>query len=461
MDTTSHFSKIFSRLCATNIVMISFFSNAFATDTTDKQLLSQKHKHKLSDSFHETEQITPKIKVQKIINSNVKRKNTHKKQESTNTSLIRLAPILIQEAAPIPVIDSIDQPISMPFQISDLHEFLNKRIIGQNDAMLSLSTAIHSHYLGVKINTKIAKFHTESTAKGYIPIQKKNILLIGHEGSGKTDCLSHIKDFLQQYHNDPDFNFPIITQNHTSIDPLEAINMSLLRAAAKSINAQEGMEKALILIDDMDQQIFSHNTEKNPEVASGIQEIWAPILQGATLNITIPNENGTPDDAKFSFKMNTQNMLFIATGRFKTSTANLQLHDDSDLENFGFIPEFINSFQHRALLNQFNTKMLTQIINKSDIPFMKSATTFLKLGYDITLAFEADALREIAGIAIKGDNCVHSLKLTVDRLIEPILRRAPTLRGQTLTISKADVDALPRIKSKREKFDEKFPGYVS
>jgi ATP-dependent Clp protease ATP-binding subunit ClpX len=467
MHITSHFSKAFLFSCVTSLVTASFLEKTHASHLTDTESTIVSKRQNLTSVLPYAPKTQPKRRKSETAEKlTLKLKNPSKKRKSAANPLIEATSADKHLAISAPA-DSFDQPITMPFEINDLHRYLNERILGQNEAMLSLAASIHTHYLSVKINRKITKFNTESTSKGYIPIRKKNILLIGQEGCGKTECVGYIHDFLKQYSRDKDFDFPIVTQSYTSGNPEELIKQTMFDALISSEGDLERTERSLIFIDDIDRQLFSHNSDKRPSAADDIQESWASVLKGTALSIKLPSGKDAEDDESdqgegINVRFNTHNMLFIAAGRFKTNThTNLQSHDDNDLEHYGFTSKFIETFQNRILFNQFNTRMLTDIISKPDIPFMRQATTLLKAGYNITLDFDPEALRELAGIAIKGGKCVQALQSTVDRLIDPILKRAPTLRGQTLTISKTDVDALPRIKSKREKFDDKFPGYIS
>ncbi|MDP3372281.1 MAG: AAA family ATPase [Candidatus Paracaedibacteraceae bacterium] len=421
MRKTLHFPKVFLFLCLISLIMAIFIKNTIASQFKNTEDL---------ESF-ENKNIT------QISSIKQKRKRTR-----------------------IHDINSVDQPIVMPFEINDLHQYLNERIIGQNEAMLSLAISIHTHYLSAKINAKMIKLAKKNSSHKHYPLQKNNILLIGQEGCGKTECVGYIYDFLKQYSGDQDFNFPFVRCNNTSTNSEEFAKEIILNSLVLSKANIKKAEHALVFIDDIDQKLFSHNPGKGEDASHQIQKTWAPIIKGATITNEIPSSKDEKSDD--IFKLNTHNMLFIAAGRFKTNTdANLQSYDDNDLEEYGFTSEFTDVFQSRVLFNQFNTKMLIQIIRNPDTPFINQTMTFLQEGYGITLEFSPEIFQELAKIAIKSNRCVQALQTTVNKLLENILKNAPKLRGQALIISKADIDALPRIKSKRERFEEKIPGFYS
>ena len=65
------------------------------------------------------------------------------------------------------------QDVPKPLEIMD---FLNKYVIGQDEAKKSLSVAVYNHYKRINSESKYDD----------VELQKSNIVLIGPTGSGKT-----------------------------------------------------------------------------------------------------------------------------------------------------------------------------------------------------------------------------------------------------------------------------------
>lgn len=350
----------------------------------------------------------------------------------------------------------IESPYTMPFTIPELKSYLVQSICGQDDAMERLATAVHTHLLRQKINQSILDTPEQARAEGYITTRSKNILLAGQSGSGKTTILTCLRTFLQKHQRSTNFHFPIIFQNYESDKEDDSLKNTLASLIYLGDYTLSEMEHAIIFLDDMDLQLFSQDTEKE-SVSRKIQSEWLPMLEGVNLQLKITNE-----DTSINLRLGTENMLFIGTAAFsKQAQASMPTRDRYDLEEAGFLPAFIETFQSPIQLEPFNKYLLFNILNKPDSPHLRAAKTVLKAGYDISLTFTPDALKTIAAEASKHPRSIQQMQATLDTLAQSIMANAEIVRGQTITITDRTIQALPLLKSRREKFDERFPGYIS
>lgn len=360
---------------------------------------------------------------------------------------MRLAPI-IEETS--------DFPCELPFTIGELKTHLAQSICGQDEAIDQLATAVHTHLLRQKINQSILNNPEEALAEGYITSKSKHILLTGQSGSGKTTILKSLRTFLQKYQAVPNLHLPIITQNHEEGKEDNSLKNTLVSAIYSDDYTLKEIEHAIVLIDDMDLQLFSQDSEKKM-ISESIQEVWCPFLEGANFQLKL-----TTEDTAINLTLNTENMLFIGTAAFKKqATANIPTHDRYDLEDSGFLPSFIETFQNPIHLAPFNRATLFKILSKKNSPYPKASTTVLKAGYNISLSFTYDALMAIAAEAAKHPRSVQQLAGILDTLTQTIIANPETTPGKTITVTQKTIQTLPLTKSRREKFDEKFPSYVS
>lgn len=74
---------------------------------------------------------------------------------------------------------------------SEIKAYLDKYVIGQEQAKKILSVAVYNHYKMVAIKKKKAAEDND------VELQKSNILLIGQSGTGKTFLLESLSRFLK------------------------------------------------------------------------------------------------------------------------------------------------------------------------------------------------------------------------------------------------------------------------
>ncbi|WXB47425.1 MAG: ATP-dependent Clp protease ATP-binding subunit ClpX [Candidatus Shikimatogenerans sp. Tmey] len=259
-----------------------------------------------------------------------------------------------------------------------IKKYLDKYIIGQNEAKKSLSVAVYIHYKRIINNLLLCN---------EINIEKSNIVLIGPTGTGKTYMLKIISKL---------FNVPFVIVNATSFtesgyvgDDVESILSKLYQNANYNLPLTE---VGIVFIDEID-KICKKNGDgviTKDISGEGVQQALLKMLEGSIIEITIVSNKNFM--RKKIIRINTENILFIVGGAFVNLNNNIfnrlnktkigyeyNVHKykkknmykyitHKDLINYGLIPEFVGRLPIIA-----NTNPLTILDLKNIILYVKNS----------------------------------------------------------------------------------------
>ncbi len=285
----------------------------------------------------------------------------------------------------------------------EIKEFLDKYIIGQDNAKKVLAVAVYNHYKRIK--------QEKDDDDDDVEIEKSNIILVGETGTGKTLIAKTIARILKVPFAIVDAT--ILTEAGYVGEDIESLLSRLLQAADYNTKLAE---RGIVFIDEIDK--ISRKSD-NPSITrdvsgEGVQQGLLKLLEGSVVNV--PPKGGRKHPEQELVAVNTTNILFIAGGAFdgvdkkiaqrlNTQTVGfnkrniekidrdnfLQYIAPQDLKSFGLIPEIVGRLPVLSYLEPLNEKALRQILTQPKNSIIKQYKKLFKID-GINLSFEESAL---------------------------------------------------------------------
>lgn len=347
-----------------------------------------------------------------------------------------------------PVEEDDEFVLLKPNQIKD---YLDKYIIGQEEAKRTLSVAVYNHY-------KIVTYNDVITEKDE-PIGKSNVILLGETGSGKTLLVKTIAKLL---------NVPCYIGNATSIteagyvgDDIESLLVGLLRECDYDI---EKAEHGIVFIDEIDKI-----AKKGAGVSitrdvsgEGVQQGLLKMVEGNVVGV--PPFGGRKHPEQPLLYIDTTNILFIGSGAFvgiadivkrrlgsnkigfNTSEKSAIDKDKDyidyvtpqDLKEFGFIPEFVGRFPIIANVNRLSEDDMVRILT---VPKDSLVSQYQKMLFldGCKLTFDEGALRLIAKTALSLKTGARGLRNIMETVMMDYMYDVPAKNIKKVRITEKDV----------------------
>lgn len=326
----------------------------------------------------------------------------------------------------------------------EIKYFLDKYVIGQEDAKKTISVAVYNHYKRIYYSYK---------AK--VEIDKSNILIIGDTGTGKTLIAKSISKFL---------NVPFTIVDATSLteagyvgEDVESILTKLLQSANYNIALAE---KGIVFIDEIDKisRKNDHPSITRDVSGEGVQQALLKILEGSIVNV--PTNVGRKHPEQKLIKLNTKNILFIAVGAFEglkniisnrlnlstigfKKNVSIEVDDlvnfvsSHDLKKFGLIPELIGRLPIITNLNSLSRESLKRILLEPNNSIIKQYKELFLLD-KIKLKFTYSAIDLIVYKAIKLSLGARGLKTICEKIIKDYMFNIDLIK-ESLIIDKFDI----------------------
>ena len=325
---------------------------------------------------------------------------------------------------------------------------LDKTVIGQDDAKKVLAVHAYLHCLRINGNKEI-------------PF-RSNILMIGPTGVGKTYLVKTLADILGL----PFARADVTTLTETGYvgDDVEVVLYNLYRKANGDL---EKAQHGIVFLDEVDKiaKADAHQSTTGNPSDKAVQEALLSMMNGEDIRVPEFGDRRMMHSSD-GIIMNTKNILFIFGGAFvglddiikmrlkgesslgfgSNAVINklqknriLSQVDVKDIEKYGMIPEFIGRIPIIVTLNELTKDNLRDILTKTtESPIIKYTSFFKSIGKKLTIT--ADAVNYIVVKASSMNMGARSLKSIVETAMVNILFNLDGIKGNTLTLTKYDLE---------------------
>lgn len=347
-----------------------------------------------------------------------------------------------ESTPPEPKLESLPKP-------SEIKEYLDRYVVGQEEAKRYLSVAVYNHYKRI-IHRGLSIDDVE--------IEKSNILLLGPTGTGKTLLAKTIARQLNVPFAVVDAT--VLTQAGYVGEDIESILTRLLQAADYDV---EAAERGIVFIDEIDKIARKGD---NPSITrdvsgEGVQQGLLKLLEGSVVNV--PPQGGRKHPEQRMIAVDTTQILFVCAGAFEgierkiaqrlntrvvgyDSPAHKQRIDEQDMlryvdardiRSYGLIPEIIGRLPIITSLRPLDRATLRMILTEPKNAIVKQYQRMFELD-EIELIFTDDALDYVVDKTQEQKLGARGLRSIVETImIDAMYNIRAEDRGTTLTIDRA------------------------
>ena len=157
---------------------------------------------------------------------------------------------------------------------AEMKEYLDRFVVGQDEAKKVISVAVYNHYKRLMQPVK--------DEEDEVIIEKSNIILVGETGTGKTYLARTLANMLQVPFCIADAT--VLTEAGYVGEDVESILTRLLQAADYNL---EKAERGIVFIDELDKIARkSDNPSITRDVSGeGVQQGWRKLVEGTMVNV--------------------------------------------------------------------------------------------------------------------------------------------------------------------------------
>lgn len=331
---------------------------------------------------------------------------------------------------------------------NEIKDYLDKYVIGQDDAKKIMSVAVYNHY------KRVGQPETDNE----VEIEKSNILCLGNSGSGKTMIAKTLAKLLDVPFTIVDAT--VLTEAGYVGEDIESLLTRLLQNADYNV---EKTERGIVFIDEIDK--IARKGGDNPSITrdvsgEGVQQGLLKLLEGAIVNV--PPKGGRKHPNQEFVAIDTKNILFICCGAFEgiERIINKRMNTKSvgynvvnkvnsfdkenvikyvlpqDLKQFGLIPEIIGRLPIVTHTNPLDKETLRKILTEPKNSLVKQYIKLFEID-GIKLTIDDEALDLIAEKAFEYKLGARGLRSIFETIMNDLMFELPS---QNLNEYKLDIN---------------------